>query len=555
MTPDHPFAPVLSPESFLETLGVGEALRRLDDGLGAREPFLLVTGDPGIGKTALANRAIGRWGSRVTSAMLALPLHGGVELLEEILRGFGVEPGDDASRAKLMAGFERSLAEIAARGQVAVIVVDDAQQMSHELLEELRLLVCAAQQAGSPLEVLLIGLSALETMLDDPALSALRQRVSVRAHLAPLTAGESRRYIRHRVAAVGDDIANLFPRKTCVEIAARSGGVPRQINVLAAESLRLARASGRPAVELDHVHAAVAVLSGILPKDEDPGDDEVALSPVAAPRAARKASTPEAVAAPAAPTRDNAEALPGPPAPASHDPREWVARFVGDQGPLQLSSRASAERSYTPVEFEPGDARPAAPSQDTRRARGAPLRRRPHRGGSSHRVTTAALVTIAVIAVVAVVIRATERTRGRVAMGRVAATASVAPQSERTTSSRVPAPQAPIHHAITAPPASADEQTSGRPTAVAIPRGPYTLDTGVHLDLQSAVDERERLLALTGIQGWVAPVKDSVSEEYRVVLGIFRSYERAQAAANMLMRSNTLPSVEVVSLPPKSTRQ
>lgn len=555
VTPDEPFVPVLSPQSFLETLAVGEALRRLDDGLGAREPFLLVTGDPGTGKTALANRAIARWGPRITSAKLALPLRTGIELLEEILRGFGVEPRDGASRAKLVTGFDGTLAKIAARGQVAVIVVDDAHQLSPELLEELRLLVCAAQQAGNPLEVLLLGLPALEGTLDDPALAALRQRVAVRAQLAPLSAGETRRYIRHRVASAGNG-TNLFPRRTCVEIAAQARGVPRQINVLAAAALRLARASGGPTVEPDHVHAAVVALSGILPKDEgeDPGEGEVVPSPVPAPRAARRGSTPAvapALAASPSTARDDACTPSVPPVSTSQDPREWVARFVGEQGPLQISSRAIAQASCAPDEFEAEDAHPGGPTPPPQPGwvQGAPPRPRPRRG-STRQAMTAALVTIAMIAGVAVTMRATEKVRGRAAeAGVVATSASAVQQSERPSGSRAPAPMARTHHAAPAPPGSA--------TAVALPppRGPHTIDTGAHLDLQSAIEERQRLQVLTGIQGWVAPVDGSGFEKYRVVLGIFRSYARARAAASMLVRSHTLPSADVVPLPPQGTRQ
>jgi type II secretory pathway predicted ATPase ExeA len=160
-----PFAPTHSRQSFLETPGGAEALRRLDDALGAREPFLLVTGDPGTGKTALAYEAIARWGSRVTAAFLAYPALTGAELLEEIVRRFGAGPPDGASRPKLVACLEWALGECAARGQVAVVVVDDAHNLSPESLEELRLVVNAAQQVRRPLEVLLVGLPALEARL------------------------------------------------------------------------------------------------------------------------------------------------------------------------------------------------------------------------------------------------------------------------------------------------------------------------------------------------------------------------------------------------------
>ena len=162
---------------------------------------------------------------------------GGVELLEEIVIRLGGEPPDGARRPKLVRCFERELSEIAGRGKIPMVVVDDAQNLSPGLLEELRLLVNAAQQVHQPMEVLLVGLPALEALLDHPTLGALRQRVSVRARIEPLSAAETRRYLRHRVGAVGGDGANMFPRRTCVEIASLSGGVPRQINALASELL------------------------------------------------------------------------------------------------------------------------------------------------------------------------------------------------------------------------------------------------------------------------------------------------------------------------------
>jgi len=255
---DNPFAPALSRQSFVETTATLEALRRLDDGLGTREPFLLMTGGPGTGKSTLASEAIARWGSRVAVSYLPMRVTTGAELLEEILRRFGIEsPGGDR-RLELVARLEGALAEIGGRGQVAVIVVDDAHHLSPELLEDLRLLANAAQLARCPLEILLAGLPTLEATLDDPKLAALCQRISVRAKLEPLSPGETRRYVRHRVNATGGDGSAMFPRKTCAEIAALSGGVPRRINTLAAEAWRRVRESRLSTVEARHVRDAAA---------------------------------------------------------------------------------------------------------------------------------------------------------------------------------------------------------------------------------------------------------------------------------------------------------
>ncbi len=590
---DSPFAPTLTRQSFFQTLGGTEALRRLDDGLGAREPFLLVTGDPGTGKSALANEAIARWGARATAAYVAFPSLTATELLEEILRRFGVEPPEGAGQRKLVACLESALAEIAGRGQVAIIVVDDAHHLSPELLEELRLLVSAAQQARRPLEVLLVGLPALEATLDDPALVSVRQRVSVRAKLDPLSAVETRRYIRHRASPAGDDRSNPFPRKTCAEIATLSRGVPRQINALAAEALRLARASGRSLVEPGHVRDAVAALSGVLPKSNaedtaDDGPEEVPAptraqppvpkaaapaappAPAEPPRAPERAKAPEQVEAPTvrpaeprvtfavtAPKRVDAgvepveaAATPAHVPPTRHDSREWVARFVGDQGPIQISSLASPRSSWTPERFEAAeaiaqDASATPPTPPGPADRGFPLSL-PWRAERLQLAVTAGLVAIGIITAVVLGLRATGNAR-KAADG---TTASVALNGGDTSSAR--ASKAGSRASRTAVVAGASDRASD---ASPIPRGPYTLDAGVRLDLQTALDERNRIQALTGIEGWVAPAAAPGDQEYRIVLGIFRSYARARAAANMLMRSRTLSHVTVVSMPARSTRQ
>ena len=584
---DNPFAPALSRQSFVETTATLEALRRLDDGLGTREPFLLMTGGPGTGKSTLASEAIARWGSRVAVSYLPMRVTTGTELLEEILRRFGIEsPGGDR-RLELVARLEGALAEIGGRGQVAVIVVDDAHHLSPELLEDLRLLANAAQLARCPLEILLAGLPTLEATLDDPKLAALCQRISVRAKLEPLSPGETRRYVRHRVNATGGDGSVMFPRKTCAEIAALSGGVPRRINTLAAEAWRRVRESRLSTVEARHVRDAAAALSGSLPTGESPETDECsgpAPVPVPAPPPAASApstvqpSPPQrvpqpsgrvtgpvsrpapAVAAtvPAAQEKDDA---PGPaeektePAeaasaaprvpPAAVHPREWVARFLGDKGPIQISSQAAPESIWArepevrdPISSEPGEtrelgeagepgelSRPIPPLQTRGR-----LRWRELRAGDLRLITTASLVAVGAITAVAIGLHAIGSARQHGAR-----TFSVAATADSTV---------PVAPSARAPEASAP-----------IPRGPYTLDVGGSLDVQAALDQRQRLQSLTGLEAWVVSPTAPGDGKYRIVLGVFHSYARATGAAHSMMKSRTLANVKVVTLPPRSVRQ
>ena len=577
MTSENPFSPAFARSTFLETVGGGEVLRRLDAGLGARESFLLLTGASGVGKTTLVHEAIARWDSRVTAAFLAYPMLTAMELLEEIVLRFGGEPADGASRPRLMACLERSLTNIAGRGQTAMIVVDAAHRLPPESLDELHLLVNAVQQARLSLEVLLIGSPELEALIEGPTLTALRERLSVRAKLEPLSPGETRRYLRHRVSVVGDDGATLFPRKVCLEVAALTGGVPRRINTLVGEALRIARDAEARTISLEHLRTATDTLAGTMPArvSDEPDDEESAPSPnlmdvipdakaktpILVPEsslAPSMRSTPAAVEPTAHPPKREsahsrlemsfAEEADPPAPPASHDPDEWVSRFVGDQGPIQIGSQAmamsaSAVESEWEHEQQPASNAARPPTVDEAQPT-PPSEERVQRWIShrnSTRVITYSLVAIAMFSVIALVIRVrlqTSEEKRQVLAGAntVGSRASVEAVSD-------PRRAAVIN--VASRRAVRDSVRSTRR---------YTLAVGEFSDLQAAFDERDRIHVLTRMDTWVVPASDSAGP-HRIVLGVYRSPERAQNAARMLLRSRTLPAATVVALPKRGARQ
>ncbi len=580
MTSENPFSPAFARSTFLETVGRGEVLRRLDAGLGARESFLILTGQSGVGKTTLVHEAIARWDSRVTTVFLAYPMLTAMELLEDIVLRFGGDPADGASRPRVMACLERSLTEITDRGQTAMIVVDGAHRLPPESLDQLYWIVNAIQQAQLSLEVLLVGSPGLETLIESPALAALRERVSVRATVEPLSPGETRRYLRHRVSVLGEVGANLFPRKICLEIAALTGGVPRRINALADEVLRIARDAGARTISVEHLRAATVTLAGTMPAraSDEPDDAESAPSPnpidvladihaetsILVPEPSPERSTPATVEPTAHPpklesTHSRSEmaaaeevALPAP--LASQDPDEWVARFVGDQGPILIGSQVMAmSASAASSELERAQrlaSNPERPptvdeAQSTPPSEG---RARPRTSnGIGSRVIAYALAALAMVSVIVLVIRVQPLTTGP--KRELVATSAGSRDSVVATSE----PRRAYVITGTSRPAVSDSGRLADPT-VARSRRRYTLAVAELSDLQAAFDERDRIHVLTGMDTWVVPAADD-SGPHRIVLGIYRSPERAQKAARMLLRSRTLAAATVVPLPKPDARQ
>ncbi len=624
MTRD-PFHPVASGAAFLETASAGEALRRLESGIGAREPFLLLTGEAGTGKTALVNAALERWKDRVTAAFLPAPGLGGTELIEEIVLRFGAQPAAGASRPRLVACFEQVTADIIASQRVPWIVVDDAHRVAPEALEELRLLVNAALQAQRSVEVLLVGAPALEARLDEPALAAVRDRLSVRAHLGPLSVSETRRYVKHRIEAVGHEGAHVFPRKSCAELAAASGGIPRRINALASTALRLARDAGEPSVQVSHVRTAAELLgSGATPRAREleasrtEGDAVTSSAPRETPEAAVRSEPP---AEGVEPTDAHARSLPGPTPSAArhgnaltddyeaeaeahrittshHDASEWVARFVGNQGPVRIGALAGVPPEWQEGSIDAIDARPRAAM---RSLEPAPERRSdvaPHRIETSieaddeasrdessvrtraqhrkQRRGTGRMVLVALSAVLIVegvlVIRtgalqnlqlgrigetSTAMTTPDIASVAIAA-ASVTP---RVLGARraAPAPAAPDTAGFIASPPDSEMAPMEPPpvidTGSGRPAHRYSLEVGTYVDPQEAFIERDRIREATGMKAWVVVAPPGSAEMSRVLLGVYRTEQRAEAAAGMLMNRGTVIEASVVPLPLRGERQ
>ena len=228
---EQPFNATPDPKFLYPTPGHREALAQLLYGVQEGKGFIVLTGEVGTGKTTLLHTLMERIGSTTPIAFIfdsTMPFDG---LLEYMLEDFGI-PNPGQSRAQRLFALNRFLIERRRAGQTAVVIVDEAQNLSPATLEELRLLSNFETPGGKLLQIILVGQPELRENLLRPELRQLRQRIGMRCAIRPLTPQETREYIGSRLRVAGAADARLFSEAAVERIAAYTSGIPRLINIL-----------------------------------------------------------------------------------------------------------------------------------------------------------------------------------------------------------------------------------------------------------------------------------------------------------------------------------
>src|SRR5258706_162278 len=214
-----------------------EALAHLRYGIENREPFVLITGEVGTGKTTALFEVLNEWKARAVVAVVTNSALSRNELLEEIALRLGFSVQGALSKPQILSHLERNLLALHAKGERAILLLDEAQNLDRDLLEEIRLLSNLEAQGEKLLQVFLLGQPELDAKLSQPELRQLRQRVAVHYRLNPLTAEDTERYIHHRVAVAGGYGPKILPHDTCAEGYTLSHGIPRAINQICCHGL------------------------------------------------------------------------------------------------------------------------------------------------------------------------------------------------------------------------------------------------------------------------------------------------------------------------------
>src|SRR5581483_6630428 len=237
-----------------------EALAGLTYAILERKGFAVLTGDAGTGKTTLINSVLSRLpAERVESSIILNPTLTASEFLEIVMLDFDI-PDVPASKAQRLWRLQEFLARAHHQNRYAVLVIDEAHKLSLEVLEEIRLLGNYESASEKFLQILLLGQTELDDLLNRRDLRQLKQRLALRLYIDPLSPAEVQQYIRVRWAKAGGKEAPPFSPDAVASITQWSQGIPRLINSICDSALLMAYGDESPLVGLNYVRDAVANL-------------------------------------------------------------------------------------------------------------------------------------------------------------------------------------------------------------------------------------------------------------------------------------------------------
>jgi len=218
-----------------------ESLHHIAYGIAQRKGFIAITGDIGTGKTTLCRSLLKSLDGSIEAALIFNPAVSDLELLETIVQEFRIPlAGKEWTKKKYMDALNHYLLENFAAGRNAVLLIDEAQNLPHQVLEQIRLLSNLETEREKLLQIILIGQPELQDVLAVPSLRQLNQRITIRYHLTPLSFSETIRYLEHRLAVADGRDAITFTKWSYRILYRYSQGNPRLINAICDRALLVA---------------------------------------------------------------------------------------------------------------------------------------------------------------------------------------------------------------------------------------------------------------------------------------------------------------------------
>lgn len=222
--------------------------------------FVVITGEIGSGKTTLAQSFLAELKDDIVYAVISQTQLTPTQFLQAVLTEFGFKPFNKR-KVELLDMLNMFLIEQYSSGKKVVLIVDEAQNLTRKVLEEIRLMSGIETHKEKVLRIILAGQPELRDTLDSPNLRQLVQRVRLRFHIGPLDSRETREYINHRLNVAGGKSSELFEDDTYEIIHRYSGGIPRLINTLCDTALLCAFADDKGSVGIEDLKTAIAELN------------------------------------------------------------------------------------------------------------------------------------------------------------------------------------------------------------------------------------------------------------------------------------------------------
>jgi general secretion pathway protein A len=238
-----------------------EAFNHVLFGIRERKGFIQITGEVGAGKTTVCRAILAELGPTYKTALVLNPMVTATQLMRTVLIELGLE-ARKVDRTAYLEVLNRYLLEQAAAGHDVVLIIDEAQDLESELLEQVRLLSNLETDQRKLLQIVLIGQPELRDKLNQRSLRQLRQRITVRYHLSPLDRFETERYIAHRLRVAGADGRPRFSSWAIRRVQRYSGGVPRLINAVCDKALLYGYVNGTYALDARAIGQAIRELEG-----------------------------------------------------------------------------------------------------------------------------------------------------------------------------------------------------------------------------------------------------------------------------------------------------
>jgi general secretion pathway protein A len=234
---EKPFSITADPTFLYLSKKHREALSHMVYGIRQRVGFIEITGEIGTGKTTLCKALLRHLDPTTKTALILQPDLSELQLLQSIVQDFGMNPMDNSGRLGVFNQLNKFLLEEAGQGHNIVLVIDEAQNLSLRVLEQVRMLSNLETDKDKLIQIILVGQPQLREKLARPELEQLRQRIAVRYHITALDVEEVQTYIDHRMRVAGSNGSLVWDAEGMEEVFRCSKGIPRLINLICDRSL------------------------------------------------------------------------------------------------------------------------------------------------------------------------------------------------------------------------------------------------------------------------------------------------------------------------------